>query len=152
MTSGIECQIYKTFSPGMASAAILHNQAPTGHVEKLLADTSFQSYMPDIFFHKKGLALLKVEELPTNQQTIAKGCGTVSIYSVTVFKIYLECVRDKSRALYLENKWFLIESGRLKHIQSQHKCHAPKRYPICDPSKKKLEIPLKVIFKRKKIM
>ncbi len=27
---------------------------PTGHVEKLLADTSFQSYMLDSLFQKKG--------------------------------------------------------------------------------------------------
>ncbi len=39
----------------MASAAILQSQAPTGHVEKLLADTCFQSYMPDSLFQKKGL-------------------------------------------------------------------------------------------------
>ncbi len=39
----------------MPSDGILQNLAPTGHVQKLLADTSFQSYMPDSLFQKKGL-------------------------------------------------------------------------------------------------
>ena len=39
----------------MPSDRILQNKAPTGHAEKLLADTSFQSYMSDSLFQKKGL-------------------------------------------------------------------------------------------------
>ena len=55
--------------------------------------------------------------------------GTVSTDLVPIFKIYFQSVRDRSRALHLQNKWFIIEN-----LESEHpKCTVRMRSRIIQP-------------------